>query len=217
MKPNHNVPDRNIRILIHLDLEVVDRGVKTKTGCRPVAKSVSVGHDFSRLESALYLIVVLQVKRYSYTTSNESATSGQQLWSLERNCSGKCEDGCIVIGERIKIYACQACCETPLCNVSNGSGRRAPPPLLSAVCGLAAFLFLLLRTAADVGPAARLRPRQTARPAVGDASASPVPVPPRPGGCGAEPTAQAGPCSRSPFARDSRRRPSQQQQSSSPA
>lgn len=83
------------------------------------------------------------VKRYSYTTSNESTTSSQQLWSLERNCSGKCEDGCIVIGERIKIYACQACCESPLCNVSNGSvGRSATPPFV--VC--LAILFLLLRT-----------------------------------------------------------------------
>lgn len=83
------------------------------------------------------------VKRYSYTTSNESTTSGQQLWSLERNCSGKCEDGCIVIGERIKIYACQACCESPLCNVSNGSDRRPTAPS-SVVCLV--FLFLLLRT-----------------------------------------------------------------------
>ncbi|XP_050057275.1 uncharacterized protein LOC114131759 [Aphis gossypii] len=83
------------------------------------------------------------VKRYSYTTSNESTTSGQQLWSLERNCSAKCEDGCIVIGERIKIYACQACCESPLCNVSNGSHRRpaAPSPVVCLV-----FMFLLLRT-----------------------------------------------------------------------
>ncbi|XP_060876180.1 uncharacterized protein LOC132949347 [Metopolophium dirhodum] len=86
------------------------------------------------------------VKRYSYTTSNESTTSGQQLWSLERNCSGKCEDGCIVIGERIKIYACQACCESPLCNVSNGSDRRSSTPSF-VVC--LAFLFLLLRTVVD--------------------------------------------------------------------
>jgi len=87
-----------------------------------------------------------QVKRYSYTTSNESTTSSQQLWSLERNCSGKCEDGCIVIGERIKIYACQACCESPLCNVSNGSDRRSSTPSF-VVC--VAFLFLLLRTVVD--------------------------------------------------------------------
>lgn len=84
------------------------------------------------------------MKRYSYTTSNESATSGQQLWSLERNCSGKCEDGCIVIGERIKIYACQACCETPLCNVSNGSSAAADAAPMAVVC--LAVLFLLRRT-----------------------------------------------------------------------
>ncbi|VVC44190.1 Hypothetical protein CINCED_3A012661 [Cinara cedri] len=88
------------------------------------------------------------VKRYSYTTSNESATSAQQLWSLERNCSRKCEDGCIVIGERIKIYACQACCETPLCNVSNASGTLSSAA--AAVC--VAVLFLLLRSTAVAGP-----------------------------------------------------------------
>ncbi|KAL4092468.1 hypothetical protein QTP88_026969 [Uroleucon formosanum] len=86
------------------------------------------------------------VKRYSYTTSNESTTSVQQLWSLERNCSGKCEDGCIVIGERIKIYACQACCESPLCNVSNGSDRRSSTSSFVVCLG---FLFLLLRTVVD--------------------------------------------------------------------
>ncbi|XP_050429831.1 uncharacterized protein LOC126838993 [Adelges cooleyi] len=64
---------------------------------------------------------VCMVKRYSYTTSNESGTSTQQLWSLERNCSVKCEAGCIIIGERNKIYACQDCCESPLCNISNGA------------------------------------------------------------------------------------------------
>jgi len=95
------------------------------------------------LSNVIAVLRCSQVKRYSYTTSNESTTSGQQLWSLERNCSGKCEDGCIVIGERIKIYACQACCESPLCNVSNGSDRRPAAPS-SVVCLV--FLFLLFRT-----------------------------------------------------------------------
>lgn len=62
----------------------------------------------------------MQVKRFSYTTSTENSTSSPKTWSLERNCTNKCEPGCIVIGERTKLYACTACCETNLCN--NGTG-----------------------------------------------------------------------------------------------
>ncbi|EFN66033.1 hypothetical protein EAG_14529 [Camponotus floridanus] len=60
------------------------------------------------------------VKRFSYTLSTENSTSNPQTWSMERNCVNKCEPGCIVIGERTKLYACTACCETNLCN--NGTG-----------------------------------------------------------------------------------------------
>ncbi|KAF0767110.1 Uncharacterized protein FWK35_00019722 [Aphis craccivora] len=115
-------------------------GVQMTHASRHNLRTASDQYDLSNVVAVLRCS---QVKRYSYTTSNESTTSGQQLWSLERNCSGKCEDGCIVIGERIKIYACQACCESPLCNVSNGSDRRPTAPS-SVVCLV--FLFLLLRT-----------------------------------------------------------------------
>ncbi|XP_011867505.1 PREDICTED: uncharacterized protein LOC105561799 [Vollenhovia emeryi] len=63
---------------------------------------------------------ICMVKRFSYTTSTENSTSSPKTWSLERNCTNKCEPGCIVIGERTKLYACTACCETNLCN--NGTG-----------------------------------------------------------------------------------------------
>ncbi|XP_011690464.1 PREDICTED: uncharacterized protein LOC105451602 isoform X2 [Wasmannia auropunctata] len=63
---------------------------------------------------------ICMVKRFSYTTSTENSTSAPRTWSLERNCTNKCEAGCIVIGERTKLYACTSCCEANLCNVGNG-------------------------------------------------------------------------------------------------
>ncbi|CAL1682337.1 unnamed protein product [Lasius platythorax] len=63
---------------------------------------------------------ICMVKRFSYTLSTENSTSMPQTWSVERNCTNKCEPGCIVIGERTKLYACTACCETDMCN--NGTG-----------------------------------------------------------------------------------------------
>lgn len=57
---------------------------------------------------------------YSYTTSTENSTSAVNLWLLKRNCAKKCEPGCIVMGERTKIYACTQCCATNFCNVGKG-------------------------------------------------------------------------------------------------
>uniref|UniRef100_A0A182R161 Snake toxin/toxin-like domain-containing protein n=1 Tax=Anopheles farauti TaxID=69004 RepID=A0A182R161_9DIPT len=56
------------------------------------------------------------VKQFSYTTSTENSTSTPKLWSLERRCISSCEAGCIIIGERTKLYACTSCCEKSLCN-----------------------------------------------------------------------------------------------------
>ncbi|XP_015600390.1 uncharacterized protein LOC107270163 isoform X2 [Cephus cinctus] len=64
---------------------------------------------------------ICMVKRFSYTTSTENSTSVPMMWSLERNCTNKCEPGCIVIGERTKLYACTACCEKSLCNTGKGT------------------------------------------------------------------------------------------------
>ncbi|KAK7573408.1 hypothetical protein V9T40_010599 [Parthenolecanium corni] len=60
------------------------------------------------------------VRKISYTTSTENSTSHVKVWSLERKCTNKCEEGCIVIGERTKVHACSACCTKSLCNVTNG-------------------------------------------------------------------------------------------------
>ncbi|XP_046638514.1 uncharacterized protein LOC124316549 [Daphnia pulicaria] len=58
------------------------------------------------------------VKRFSYT---ENATSPLALWYIERNCSAKCEPGCLILGERTKLYACISCCKEKLCNIGNGA------------------------------------------------------------------------------------------------
>ncbi|KAJ1521964.1 hypothetical protein ONE63_002295 [Megalurothrips usitatus] len=63
---------------------------------------------------------ICMTKRFSYTTSTENATSEPRLFSMERNCTAKCEPGCIIIGERTKLYACTECCESNLCNTGNG-------------------------------------------------------------------------------------------------
>lgn len=65
---------------------------------------------------------VCMVKRFSYTTSTENMTSNPKMWSLDRRCSVNCEPGCIIIGERTKLYACTSCCEKALCNIGRGSG-----------------------------------------------------------------------------------------------
>ncbi|KAM7343517.1 uncharacterized protein ACRADG_010516 [Cochliomyia hominivorax] len=64
---------------------------------------------------------ICMVKRFSYTTSTENSTSSPKMWSLDRRCAVNCEPGCIVIGERTKLYACTSCCETSLCNTGKGS------------------------------------------------------------------------------------------------
>ncbi|XP_029167824.1 uncharacterized protein LOC114938181 isoform X2 [Nylanderia fulva] len=66
---------------------------------------------------------ICMVKRFSYTLSTENSTSTEQTWSVERNCTNKCEPGCIVIGERTKLFACTACCETDMCNNGNGTAN----------------------------------------------------------------------------------------------
>ncbi|CAG4991819.1 unnamed protein product [Parnassius apollo] len=64
------------------------------------------------------------VKRFSFTTSTENATTALKMWALERNCTKHCEPGCIVIGERTKLYACTSCCTTSLCNYGSGASGQ---------------------------------------------------------------------------------------------
>lgn len=67
--------------------------------------------------------IFCSVKRFSYTIADKNSTSEKKLWSLQRNCTEKCENSCIIIGERTKLYACETCCDNNLCNVGS-SGRR---------------------------------------------------------------------------------------------
>ncbi|XP_046963372.1 uncharacterized protein LOC124532504 [Vanessa cardui] len=68
---------------------------------------------------------VCMVKRFSYTTSTENSTTALKMWALERNCTKHCEPGCIVIGERTKLYACTSCCTTSLCNYGSGAEKQS--------------------------------------------------------------------------------------------
>lgn len=68
--------------------------------------------------------LLCMVKRYSYTTSTENSTSVLRMWSLKRNCTSTCEPGCIIIGERTKLYACTTCCSTQACNYGKGISNK---------------------------------------------------------------------------------------------
>jgi hypothetical protein len=79
------------------------------------------------------------VKRFSYTTSDMNTTSVKKLWSLQRDCTDRCENGCIAIGERVKLYACSTCCHNNLCNVSSNGDRIHLPSSALIVALLAVF------------------------------------------------------------------------------
>ncbi|XP_043464687.1 uncharacterized protein LOC122500048 isoform X2 [Leptopilina heterotoma] len=88
---------------------------------------------------------ICMVKRFSYTRSNENSTSVPMMWALQRNCTNKCEPGCIIIGERTKLYACIACCETSLCNTGKGTATDTKS---TEVGFLLAFILQLVLTVA---------------------------------------------------------------------
>ena len=89
-------------------------------------------------------LFTLQVKRYSYSTSTENSTyTIKRLWSLQRDCTNKCESGCIVIGERTKLYACTVCCGKSLCNtMSDGAyyHRNSSLVIVFSILALTAFV-----------------------------------------------------------------------------
>ncbi|XP_076368280.1 uncharacterized protein LOC143255845 [Tachypleus tridentatus] len=59
------------------------------------------------------------VLRIDYGPTGEDAS----FWSIERNCTNHCQEGCVVLGEKTKLYHCRSCCHGNLCN----SGDHAPP------------------------------------------------------------------------------------------
>uniref|UniRef100_A0A182RJM4 Uncharacterized protein n=1 Tax=Anopheles funestus TaxID=62324 RepID=A0A182RJM4_ANOFN len=77
---------------------------------------LSSGNNASYVKKCNPEEFICMVKQFSYTTSTENSTSTPKLWSLERRCISSCEAGCIIIGERTKLYACTSCCEKSLCN-----------------------------------------------------------------------------------------------------
>ncbi|CRL08722.1 CLUMA_CG021279, isoform A [Clunio marinus] len=83
------------------------------------------------------------VKRFSYTMSDKNSTSQKKLWSLQRHCTDTCENGCIVIGERVKLYACSSCCSNNLCNISSkGRNIRKNKFLIMFILVLPSISFL---------------------------------------------------------------------------
>lgn len=66
---------------------------------------------------------ICQVKRISMTTITKTGevTGNPKLWMLQRNCTGTCDPGCIIIGERTKLYSCTTCCEESYCNHGNSA------------------------------------------------------------------------------------------------
>lgn len=61
---------------------------------------------------------ICQVKRISMTSINKTGDviGKPTLWMLQRNCTATCDPGCVIIGERTKLYSCTTCCEESLCN-----------------------------------------------------------------------------------------------------
>ncbi|KAF5280236.1 hypothetical protein FQA39_LY18096 [Lamprigera yunnana] len=68
---------------------------------------------------------ICQVKRISLTTLTKTGdTTGKpKLWILKRDCIGTCDPGCIIIGERTKLYSCTTCCEQSYCNYGNNASQ----------------------------------------------------------------------------------------------
>ncbi|XP_065082738.1 uncharacterized protein LOC135705090 [Ochlerotatus camptorhynchus] len=104
------------------------------------------GNNSSFIKKCFSDEFICMVKQFSYTvhTSN-SNVSEPKLWSLERKCINSCEPGCIIIGERTKLYACTSCCESALCNSGKAGTTRAYSQTSSswtlATVGLVAGIF----------------------------------------------------------------------------
>lgn len=87
--------------------------------------------------------LMCMVQRFSYTYSTENMTSGLKMWSLQRKCSRTCEPSCIVIGERVKLFACTSCCNASLCNTGNGCVNFKPIGFVESVIKTLLLVFVL--------------------------------------------------------------------------
>lgn len=84
--------------------------------------------------------LMCMVQRFSYTYSTENMTSGLKMWSLQRKCAKSCEPSCIVIGERVKLFACTSCCNASLCNTGNDGTSLHPMSFVQNVAKIFTFL-----------------------------------------------------------------------------
>ncbi|XP_058834169.1 uncharacterized protein LOC131691633 [Topomyia yanbarensis] len=84
------------------------------------------GNNSSFMKKCFADEFICMVKQFSYTThTSNSNVSEPKLWSLERKCINTCEPGCIIIGERTKLYACTSCCSGALCNIGKACSTNA--------------------------------------------------------------------------------------------
>ncbi|XP_058461588.1 uncharacterized protein LOC131436727 [Malaya genurostris] len=84
------------------------------------------GNNSSFIKKCFADEFICMVKQFSYTThTSNSNVSEPKLWSLERKCINTCEPGCIIIGERTKLYACTSCCTDSLCNTGKAGSTIA--------------------------------------------------------------------------------------------
>lgn len=83
---------------------------------------------------------MFQVKRISYTENNGAKTTTQKLWSIERNCTSKCEPGCVMFGQ---LYSCTSCCNTLLCNTDQNGAPNIKNRLQLNLMGMCLYFILI--------------------------------------------------------------------------
>ncbi|XP_052897797.1 uncharacterized protein LOC128304630 [Anopheles moucheti] len=113
---------------------------------------LSSGNNASYVKKCNPEEFICMVKQFSYTTSTENSTSTPKLWSLERRCISSCEAGCIIIGERTKLYACTSCCEKSLCNTGKAHSTNPIAHFRRTSTTLALGLLVFLSVAKSTLP-----------------------------------------------------------------
>uniref|UniRef100_A0A182N993 Uncharacterized protein n=1 Tax=Anopheles dirus TaxID=7168 RepID=A0A182N993_9DIPT len=113
---------------------------------------LSSGNNASYVKKCNPEEFICMVKQFSYTTSTENSTSTPKLWSLERRCISSCEAGCIIIGERTKLYACTSCCEKSLCNTGKAHSTNPIAHFRRTSTTLALGTLVLLSVAKPILP-----------------------------------------------------------------
>uniref|UniRef100_A0A182SW61 Protein quiver n=1 Tax=Anopheles maculatus TaxID=74869 RepID=A0A182SW61_9DIPT len=113
---------------------------------------LSSGNNASYVKKCNPEEFICMVKQFSYTTSTENSTSTPKLWSLERRCISSCEAGCIIIGERTKLYACTSCCEKSLCNTGKAHSTNPMAHFRRTSTTLALGVLVFLSVAKPILP-----------------------------------------------------------------